>query len=73
MTQDLDFGAVLAASNLSTPSVVQIRAGNTSPEAIGAGLLAALRAMAVELAQGALLTIDVERNRIRALPLRAGT
>jgi predicted nuclease of predicted toxin-antitoxin system len=57
---------------MAAPSVVQIRAGNTSPAAIGARLVAALHRMAPELAQGALVTVNVARNRVRVLPLRPG-
>ena len=35
LTSDLDFGAILAASKKTTPSVLQIRAGRLSPEVIG--------------------------------------
>lgn len=70
LTHDLDFGAVLAASNLAAPSVVQIRSGNTDPDVIAAPLLAALRQLAPELAAGALVTVDASRSRVRVLPLR---
>jgi predicted nuclease of predicted toxin-antitoxin system len=70
LTHDLDFGAILAASNLVAPSVVQIRSGNTDPDVIAAPLLAALRQLAPELAVGALVTVDATRSRVRVLPLR---
>ncbi len=35
LTHDLDFGAILAATHGDKPSVVQIRADNISPQAIG--------------------------------------
>ena len=72
LTHDLDFGAILAATQGAKPSVVQLRADDVSPEAIGAQVIAALRQTAVELQQGALLTIDVGRARLRVLPLRPG-
>jgi predicted nuclease of predicted toxin-antitoxin system len=34
LTHDLDFGAILAATNADKPSVVQIRAGDLAPEAL---------------------------------------
>lgn len=43
LTHDLDFGAILAATRGSGPSVVQVRAGNLAPQAIGSQVLAALR------------------------------
>ncbi len=70
LTHDLDFGAILAASNLAAPSVVQIRSGNTDPDVIAAPVLAALRQMEPELAAGALVTVDTTRSRVRVLPLR---
>lgn len=70
LTHDLDFGAILAATHGSKPSVVQIRAEDVSPDAIGAKIIAALRQMASELEDGALLTVDPNRTRARLLPLR---
>jgi predicted nuclease of predicted toxin-antitoxin system len=70
LTHDLDFGAILAATGGEGPSVVQIRAEDTSPEAIGVSLLAGLRQMADELELGALVTIEPGRSRLRLLPLR---
>lgn len=57
-THDLDFGTILAASHGSKPSVVQVRARNVTPEAIGQQIITALRQMASELDDSALLTID---------------
>jgi len=62
LTHDLDFGAILAATQGDKPSVVQIRSEDVSPEAIGGSVVDALRQMAAELNAGALLT--VEPNRI---------
>lgn len=70
LTHDLDFGAILAATNGARPSVVQFRAGDLSPETIGRHLIDALRRMEAELAEGALLTIEPGRARMRLLPLR---
>lgn len=70
LTHDLDFSAILAATHGEKPSVVQIRAEDVSPEAIGAQIIIALRQMASELEDGALLTVDPGRTRLRVLPLR---
>ena len=70
LTHDLDFGAILAATHGEKPSVVQIRADDVSPHVIGKQVIAALRQMATELEEGALLTIDSNRTRLRVLPLR---
>lgn len=68
VTHDLDFGAILAATQGEKPSVVQVRADDTSPEAIGAQLVAALRLSAAELEAGALVTVEPARARVRLLP-----
>jgi predicted nuclease of predicted toxin-antitoxin system len=72
LTHDLDFSAILAATNGGKPSVVQIRAQDISPDLIGARVIAALRQVEKELEAGALLTIDTDRMRLRLLPLRSG-
>ena len=71
LTLDLDFAAILAATNGTKPSVVQVRADDVRPETIGRQVVSALRQMASELQDGALLTIDTNRTRLRVLPLRA--
>jgi predicted nuclease of predicted toxin-antitoxin system len=69
LTHDLDFGAILAATQGTKPSVVQIRADDTSPETIGPSVLAGLRQLAGELEAGALVTIEPGQSRVRLLPL----
>ncbi len=69
-TNDLDFGAILAMTNAARPSVVQIRGGDLSPEAIGRQVLEALRQMGPELLEGALVTVDPLKTRARVLPFR---
>ena len=72
LMHDLDFGTILAATHGEKPSVVQIRAEDVSPDAIGKQIIIALRQMAAELEEGALLTVDPNRTRLRVLPLRRG-
>jgi predicted nuclease of predicted toxin-antitoxin system len=69
LTHDLDFSAILAATRDAKPSVVQIRAEDVRPETAGPALIAALRQMAAQLEEGALLTVDPTRARLRVLPL----
>jgi predicted nuclease of predicted toxin-antitoxin system len=69
LTHDLDFGAILAVTQGEKPSVVQIRADDVSPDAIGTQVVAALRQMASELEDGVLLTVEPTRTRLRVLPL----
>lgn len=73
LTHDLDFSAILAATHGGKPSVVQLRADDVSPDAVGRQVLAALRQMDAELREGALVTIDPKRTRLRVLPLRGKT
>lgn len=70
LTHDLDFSAILAATQGDKPSVVQIRSENLSPDAIGREIIAALRQMETELTHGALLSVDPNRTRLRLLPLQ---
>ena len=70
LTHDLDFGAILAATQGDKPSVVQIRAEDVSPNVIGKPVINALQQMSAELDEGALLTIDPSRTRLRLLPLQ---
>lgn len=69
LTHDLDFSAILSATQGTRPSVVQIRSEDVSPDVIGMQVIAALRQMQDELAAGALLTVDPHRTRLRLLPL----
>ena len=74
LTNDLDFGTMLAASGADGPSVVQIRASDLRPDVLGQLVLAALGQMAAELDAGALITVQAASTRLRMLPLaRSGT
>lgn len=69
LTHDLDFGAILAASRDNGPSVVQIRADDLTPSAIGSQIVAALGQAQTALTAGALVTVDPGRSRITLLPI----
>lgn len=69
ITHDLDFSAILAATQDVAPSVVQIRAEDVSPTVIGTIVVGALHQMELELEAGALLSIDDKTMRLRILPL----
>ncbi len=71
LPQDLDIGSILAATQESTPSVIQLHTDDASPDAIGPLVLRALHHGAIELEAGALLTVDTERTRLRLLPLQS--
>ncbi len=70
LTNDLDFGAILAATHRQKPSVIQVRSGVLTPHIIGPAVLAAIQQSAEELEAGALISVDVGRSRLRVLPLR---
>lgn len=70
-THDLDFGAILAASGDRAPSVVQLRTDDVLPESCGAAVVSVLRQHAQILSEGALVTIDATRKRVRLLPLQS--
>ncbi len=69
LTNDLDFSAILAASGRAAPSVIQIRAGDLSVEAIGKQILAALEQIADVLQSGALVTVEPAKMRLTLLPI----
>lgn len=69
LTHDLDFSAILAATHGEKPSVVQIRAEDVNPDVIGRTVINALQQMEADLEEGALLTVDPSRTRLRLLPL----
>lgn len=69
ITNDLDFGALLAASGDVSPSVVQVRSGSLALSEIGGIVLDALARAEEDLRAGALLTLDTGRARLRVLPL----
>lgn len=70
LSHDLDFSAILAATQGDKPSVVQIRSDDVNPDVIGNSVINALRQMVTELEEGALLSISPDRTRMRLLPLR---
>jgi uncharacterized protein (DUF433 family)/predicted nuclease of predicted toxin-antitoxin system len=72
LTHDLDFGTMLAVRGAASPSVVQIRSQDVLPKAIGEAVVLGISAAEMELEQGALLTIDAGKRRIRILPIRWG-
>ncbi|MFZ1136852.1 MAG: DUF5615 family PIN-like protein [Candidatus Korobacteraceae bacterium] len=69
-THDLDFGVLLASKSRRGPSVIQLRSQETSPLKMGTLVISAIRQLEPEIGQGALVTIDPRRARVRILPLR---
>jgi predicted nuclease of predicted toxin-antitoxin system len=73
LTNDLDFGAILAVTHADKPSVVQIRSDNLSPDVIGENVVRALRQLRDQLQSGALVIVEPQRTRLRVLPLTPGS
>lgn len=69
-THDLDFGAALALTHATGPSVLQIRGPQVLPEQIAPYILAALRQNESALKSGALAVVEKNRSRIRLLPIK---
>ena len=69
VTHDLDFGAILAATQATGPSVVQVRAQDVRPGHLAGLLVPLLSRYEDELVAGALLVVDERRSRVRLLPL----
>jgi len=71
-THDLDFGAILAATDTDSPSVIQIRTEAPRPDYCGRLVLYVLREQATALDQGSLISIDENGARLHILPLQSG-
>jgi predicted nuclease of predicted toxin-antitoxin system len=68
-THDLDFGAILAATRAEGPSVFQVRTQDVTPAHLGPLVAAALHTHEAALRDGALVTVDEARSRVRILPI----
>lgn len=71
LTHDLDFSAILATTHATRPSVVQLRAADISPDVIASQVASIIREKANELEDGAILSVDLDRARLRVLPLKS--
>ena len=71
LTNDLDFGTMLASSGAEGPSVIQIRAADLRPQALAPLLIETIGLLRTELEAGALVTLEAARMRVRVLPLNA--
>lgn len=67
-THDLDFGAILAATNADSPSVLQVRTQDPTPENCGKIVIDILGRHATALREGSLISVDENRARVRLLP-----
>ncbi len=68
LTCDLDFGALLAYSKDTLPSVIIFRLENEKPENINKHLANLLKAHKQDLSEGCIISVSEKKYRIRALP-----
>lgn len=68
-THDLDFGTLLALTRASGPSVIQVRAQDVVPEHLEDVVVSTIHAYEQQLQEGALLTVDEGRGKVRMLPI----
>lgn len=69
-TNDLDFGAILAATQTKSPSVFQLRSQDLLPETIGEMVIRCLNQYSNYIEVGSLITFDIHKVRVRILPLK---
>ena len=71
-THDLDFGGILALTHAVVPSVIQVRSKDPVPGVIGVLVASAIVEHAAHLIDGALVTVEPDRMRVRILPITEG-
>ena len=69
LTQDLDFSAIVALSGRSTPSVISLRLSVSRVEAVNQRLTEVLATVEHEVESGAIVSVEDDRVRSRALPV----
>jgi predicted nuclease of predicted toxin-antitoxin system len=69
LTNDLDFGFILAINQSNKPSIIQIRTGTLGPGRIGGRVVSALKTLSADIEKGALVTIDPHKVRVHVLPI----
>jgi predicted nuclease of predicted toxin-antitoxin system len=72
-THDLDFGVLLALTRAIGPSVIQIRAHDVLPIHLEQVVIGAIRSYESPLREGAIVTVDESRGRVRMLPIATGS
>ena len=69
ITNDLDFGAILALERFCLPSVIQLRRLELFSDSVFPILERAIKQCESELEHGAIIVVDEKRMRVRLLPL----
>lgn len=72
-THDLNFGVLLALTRAIGPSVIQIRAHDVLPIHLEQVVISAIRSYESPLREGAIVTVDESRGRVRVLPIATGS
>jgi predicted nuclease of predicted toxin-antitoxin system len=68
-THDLDFGTLLALTQAESPSSIQVRTQDVTPQYLEAIVIGALKNYESLLEAGALIVLDEGKSRARILPL----
>ena len=69
LTHDLDFGRVVALSQSRLPSVITFRLSDMQPRQVNRYLAEVLNRFAEQLESGALVSVNEQAIRVRALPI----
>lgn len=69
LTFDLGFGDIAAAAGTTLPSIIIFRLLDQTPANVNRRLEVVLREAATNLSQGAIVSVDEIRYRIRRLPI----
>lgn len=69
LTFDLDFGEIVMASRGATASVIIFRLPSARPEIVIERITAVLGKLSAELIQGAVVTVEPTRVRVRVSPI----
>jgi predicted nuclease of predicted toxin-antitoxin system len=69
ISNDLDFGKILASTGDTSPSVIQLRLGRNDPLKMIGLVVLAISNSVTELEDGAILTVDHKSRRLRILPI----
>ncbi|MCA1553853.1 MAG: DUF5615 family PIN-like protein [Chloroflexi bacterium] len=69
LTNDLDFGELMAANQAQLPSVVIFRLTNMQAENVNAHLQQIIEHHSTDLEQGAILSVTERQVRVRQLPV----
>ena len=69
ITQDLDFGTLLAIHGYDSPSVITLRLSGTDPDTITARLIEVIPQIEKSLAEGTAVTVEDRLVRIRPIPI----